>query len=881
MLDLKPKKCIALLLALLLTALCLPLSASAAKEYNSLNKVQNYFRRTIGSLARADYYKTDILASITVAQAIFESGWAMYSLPVCGNNLFGIKAWSTTEGWIYDAYSKTVYSSYDDMRLANGQSYIGNVATWRAHASWGESVDAHSELLLNPRYKAVVGEKDPRKVAEALVAAGYCNDDGYADNVVRMISSYDLAEFDDIEPDTDGVVAITFDNERLFLDIGAQQRLLLNIFPETSAPTKVTWASADPGVATVSDDGTVNAVAHGMTLVTATLENGREACCIVAVDCNATVMNSDIIIRKSPSASGEKLGTLVRGLPIKVISDKILYDAAGSPFYSVRGISSDGKLTEGYATAECIKLNRVYANEISFVKDSVTLIPGQTYTPAAAIAPAGADATVAWTSSAPDIASADENGGITAHKAGSCIITAELKSGVKANITVTVASAENEYRGIIASYSNISVRGKDENGGFTKTVGSIPFLSEVAVIGEPDGLWYRVRGKTSAGKEIEGYVLSFYVQIIADGAAVETVTPASGVTVYAEKDTASLIYGELCNTYNSTAVYAKTIGGEDENGWSYVIGVRPNGNAVCGYAQLASVPTPDPDPDPDPDPSAESYYAVVAEPLNVRKGAGTGYESLGLFKEGERIIITGEEQNGWYRVSGITSDGKSVSGWSSAQYIKVLYTGVTKDALNVRKTAGTSGTLLGTFRSGVTITIYGEAVDGWMNVSGTVSTGASVTGWSSAEYITVTGRIKAETTTEKGFGLKEGVYEITGGKLIGVSAGTTVREMLLQFTGSVKVTSPNGSTLAEGTLVGTGTVITADNGDTATAVVMGDVSGDGKIDSTDYLYVKRAFLGTYDLSGDYLLAADVSGRRELSVVDYLIIKRVALGTYTL
>lgn len=868
--DLKPKKCIALLLALLLTALCLPLSASAAKEYNSLNKVQNYFRRTIGSLARADYYKTDILASITVAQAIFESGWGRSSLAVCGNNVFGMKAWQYTGGWIYDAYSKTVYSSYDDMRLANGQSYIGNVATWRAHANWIESVDAHSKLLLEKdNYKAVVGEKDPRKAAEALVAGHYCDDAGYADNVVRMISSYDLAEFDDIEPDTDGVVAITFDNERLFLDIGAQQRLLLNIFPETSTPTKVTWASADPGVATVSDDGTVNAVAHGMTLVTATLENGREACCIVAVDCNATVMNSDtdIIIRKSPSASGEKLGTLVCGFPIKVLSDKILYDAGGSPFYSVRGISSDGKLTEGYATAECIKLNRVYANEISFVKDSVTLTPGQTYTPAAAIAPAGADATVAWTSSAPDIASADENGGITAHKAGSCIITAELKSGVKADITVTVASSAKEYRGIIASYSNISVRGKDEKGVLTDAIGSIPFLSEVAVIGEPDGLWYRVRGKTSAGKEIEGYVLSFYVQMIADGASVETVTPASGVTVYAEKDTASLIYGELCNTYNSTAVYAKTIGGEDENGWSYVIGARSNGNAVCGYAQL--------------DPTEESYYAVVAEPLNVRKGAGTGYESLGLFKEGERIIITGEEQNGWYRVSGITSDGKSVSGWSSAQYIKVLYTGVTKDALNVRETAGTSGTLLGTFRSGVTITIYGEAVDGWMNVSGTVSTGASVTGWSSAEYITVTGRIKAETTTEKGFGLKEGVYEITGGKLIGVSAGTTVREMLLQFTGNVKVTSPNGSTLAEGTLVGTGTVITADNGDTATAVVMGDVSGDGKIDSTDYLYVKRAFLGTYDLSGDYLLAADVSGRRELSVVDYLIIKRVVLGTYTL
>ncbi|HPP85395.1 MAG TPA: hypothetical protein PK795_05760, partial [Bacillota bacterium] len=53
-----------------------PLKAEASAEkiaQLSINK--QYFRRTIGSYARANMYKYDVLASLMTAQAILESSW--------------------------------------------------------------------------------------------------------------------------------------------------------------------------------------------------------------------------------------------------------------------------------------------------------------------------------------------------------------------------------------------------------------------------------------------------------------------------------------------------------------------------------------------------------------------------------------------------------------------------------------------------------------------------------------------------------------------------------------------------------------------------------------------------------------------------------------
>ena len=59
----------------------------------------------------------------------------------------------------------------------------------------------------------------------------------------------------------------------------------------------------------------------------------------------------------------------------------------------------------------------------------------------------------------------------------------------------------------------------------------------------------------------------------------------------------------------------------------------------------------------------------------------------------------------------------------------------------------------------------------------------------------------------------------------------------------------------------------------------GDVDASGKVDSYDYLLVKRACFDTYELSDEEFARAEVSGDGKIDSADYLLIKRIAFGTY--
>ena len=60
--------------------------------------------------------------------------------------------------------------------------------------------------------------------------------------------------------------------------------------------------------------------------------------------------------------------------------------------------------------------------------------------------------------------------------------------------------------------------------------------------------------------------------------------------------------------------------------------------------------------------------------------------------------------------------------------------------------------------------------------------------------------------------------------------------------------------------------------------VQGDANGDGKVSSLDYVVIKRAVLGRYELSEAGLIAADVNFDGKVNAMDYMIVKRVVLGT---
>ncbi|MBO5869448.1 MAG: dockerin type I repeat-containing protein, partial [Clostridia bacterium] len=62
-------------------------------------------------------------------------------------------------------------------------------------------------------------------------------------------------------------------------------------------------------------------------------------------------------------------------------------------------------------------------------------------------------------------------------------------------------------------------------------------------------------------------------------------------------------------------------------------------------------------------------------------------------------------------------------------------------------------------------------------------------------------------------------------------------------------------------------------------ILLGDVNRDTKVDSVDYLLVKRACFGTYKLDEEQIELADIDQNKIIDSVDYLLVKRIAFGTY--
>ncbi len=83
------------------------------------------------------------------------------------------------------------------------------------------------------------------------------------------------------------------------------------------------------------------------------------------------------------------------------------------------------------------------------------------------------------------------------------------------------------------------------------------------------------------------------------------------------------------------------------------------------------------------------------------------------------------------------------------------------------------------------------------------------------------------------------------------------------------------SAVSDDEIVGTGLII--NKGLNLTAVVLGDVNGDGALTSADYLQIKGQFNGTIELTGAYYRAADINGDGEIRSADYLKIKRTFSG----
>ncbi len=67
----------------------------------------------------------------------------------------------------------------------------------------------------------------------------------------------------------------------------------------------------------------------------------------------------------------------------------------------------------------------------------------------------------------------------------------------------------------------------------------------------------------------------------------------------------------------------------------------------------------------------------------------------------------------------------------------------------------------------------------------------------------------------------------------------------------------------------------------ASEILRGDVNGDGRINTSDYVLAKRCVLGTVTLSSAQKTRVDVNADGRVNVSDYVLLKRHVMGTYNL
>lgn len=175
-------------------------SGMQAREFQNLTEVQVIAK--VGALFTADQKKSGILASISMAQFILESGYGKSELAQGANNCFGMKkslSGNTWGGSTWDGSS--VYTKKTQEQNADG-SYVTITADFRRYSCVEDSIADHSAYLLGAkngsklRYKGLKGCTDYKKAAQIIKNGGYATSLTYVDKLCSIIERWKLTQYD-------------------------------------------------------------------------------------------------------------------------------------------------------------------------------------------------------------------------------------------------------------------------------------------------------------------------------------------------------------------------------------------------------------------------------------------------------------------------------------------------------------------------------------------------------------------------------------------------------------------------------------------------------------------------------------------------------------
>lgn len=158
----------------------------------------------IGKLSAEDMKNSGILASVTAAQSILESGYGKSELALNALNLGGMKAELSGNTWP-SVWDGKIYTKDTAEQEPDG-TYITIKADFRAYPSVAAYLADHSAYLAGAkkgdslRYAGIVGCKDYRTAFQILKDGGYATSIDYVDKLCAVVEKWNLTRYDSTVP---------------------------------------------------------------------------------------------------------------------------------------------------------------------------------------------------------------------------------------------------------------------------------------------------------------------------------------------------------------------------------------------------------------------------------------------------------------------------------------------------------------------------------------------------------------------------------------------------------------------------------------------------------------------------------------------------------
>lgn len=158
----------------------------------------------IGKLSAEDMKTSGILASVTAAQSILESGYGKSELALNALNLGGMKAELSGNTWT-SAWDGKIYTK-DTAEQESDGTYITIKADFRAYPSVAAYLADHSAYLAGAkkgdslRYAGIVGCTNCRKAFQILKDGEYATSLDYVDKLCAVVEKWDLTRYDCATP---------------------------------------------------------------------------------------------------------------------------------------------------------------------------------------------------------------------------------------------------------------------------------------------------------------------------------------------------------------------------------------------------------------------------------------------------------------------------------------------------------------------------------------------------------------------------------------------------------------------------------------------------------------------------------------------------------